>query len=97
MGGDPAQTSRDAGYLPQSSPISWALPWLLMGCISHHPTVASSTIGHQELSPSVLFRSAHPRLFHPGMLLRSWKQRKTRTTAQISPARSESKIFLACK
>lgn len=75
MGG-PAQTSLEAGYLPQASPISWALPWLLMGCISHHPTVASSTIGHQELSPSASFGSARPRLFHQGMLLRSWKQRK---------------------
>lgn len=59
MGG-PAQASQNAGYLPQASPISWALPWLLMGCISRHPTVASSTIGHQELSPLVLFGSAHP-------------------------------------
>lgn len=43
-------------------PVSWALPWLLMGCISHHPTVASSAIGPQELSPSVVFRSARPKL-----------------------------------
>lgn len=95
--GEPAQTSCDAGYLPRASPISWALPWLLMGCISRHPMVASSTIGHQELSPLVLFGSARPRLFHPGMLLRSWKQRKPHTTAQRSPTCSESKIPLACK
>lgn len=95
--GEPAQTSCDAGCLPQASPISWALPWLLMGCISCHPTVAFSTIGHQELSPSELLRSARPRLFHLGMLLRSRRQRKPRTTAQRSHTCSESKIPLACK
>lgn len=82
---------------PPGSLISWALPWLLMGCISCHPTVSSSTIGHQELSLLVMLASARLRLIQPGMLLRSWQRRKTCTTAQRFPICFKSKIPLACK
>ena len=63
MGG-PAQTSRDAGYLPQAVPVSWALPWLLMGCICpsphsrlfHHWPPRAESIGVVRISPSQAVR-----------------------------------------
>lgn len=48
----------DRGWGGQHTAASWTLPWLLMGCASRHPMVASSTIGHQELSPPLVLGSA---------------------------------------